>query len=135
MLFDLDDLRTRLLDAGLARVVDELVEAATGCISITTHQRSDESIPIGASKIGGEPDLPAGVEWPHCKNAPLSFACQFNLSSVPANSSAGRLPSEGLLSFFCDTTQFSHVWHVQLFSKLSLARIAFPETLPDYLRY
>lgn len=135
MLFDSDDLRTRLIDAGLARVVAELVESATGCISITTHQRSDESIPIGVSKFGGKPDLPAGVDWPHCNDAPLSFICQIDLSSVAKNPIAGRLPSEGLLSFFCNHAQYTMDWRVQLFSKRNLVRVAFPESLPDYYQY
>jgi uncharacterized protein YwqG len=135
MLFDSDDLQTRLIDAGLSRVVAELVESAAECISITTHQNSDDGIPIGASKFGGNPDLPADVEWPHYKGAPLSFLCQIELSSAAKNPIAERLPSEGLLSFFCNHAEYTMSWHVQLFSIRNLIRVAFPESLPDYYQY
>lgn len=57
----------------------------------------DANIPLGASKIGGEPDLPADVEWPKWKRYAMSFVAQIDLAELAADS---PLPADGLLSFF-----------------------------------
>lgn len=59
-------------------------------------------MPIGASKIGGCPDLPPGVEWPHW-HEPLAFIGQFNLAEVAPFDRERLLPTRGLLSFFYET--------------------------------
>ena len=142
-MFDSDQLRTRLIDAGLARVANDLVDSAAECISIGTQPSSDGDIPVGASKFGGNPDLPPDSDWPRWKDVPLSFLCQFNLSSLAKNPIAGHLPDNGLLSFFYDAEQSTWgfdpkdrgSWHVALFSQHKLVRNELPESLPDYSRY
>lgn len=57
---------------------------------------SDNSIPVGASKLGGLPDLPVDTEWPFNKSDPLQFILQVNLAEL----SESPLPKKGLLSFF-----------------------------------
>lgn len=59
------------------------------------------SVPRGASKLGGQPDLPANTAWPVFQGKPLAFLGQFRMPHVPAvvRRSLG-LPDEGLLSFF-----------------------------------
>lgn len=54
----------------------------------------------GASRIGGDPDLPVGAKWPVGKSGPLSFVAQFDLADVAKHVPA--LPRKGLLSFFVD---------------------------------
>lgn len=54
----------------------------------------------GASRIGGDPDLPIGAKWPTGKSGPLSFIAQFDLADVAKHVPA--LPRKGLLSFFVD---------------------------------
>jgi uncharacterized protein YwqG len=56
--------------------------------------------PIGASKVGGLPDLPAELAWPSWRNGPLDFLAQVNLADIAG--AENDLPSEGLLSFFYD---------------------------------
>lgn len=52
---------------GLRReIVARLVKQAKPALRLFTEVVDDESdIPVGASKIGGLPDLPIGAEWPH----------------------------------------------------------------------
>lgn len=57
----------------------------------------EEALPPGGTRLGGLPDLPAGVEWPAIGDRSLSFVAQVRLSEVAGN---GLLPKGGLLSFF-----------------------------------
>jgi hypothetical protein len=70
---------------------------------------------IGASKVGGLPDLPPGFRWPpggDCHaiynddtggtDRLAGFLAQINFAEVAGTEAARRdLPEEGLLSFFC----------------------------------
>lgn len=40
-------------------------------------------LPKGASRIGGLPDLPPSVKWPHLDGKLLPFIAQINLSDIP----------------------------------------------------
>lgn len=55
---------------------------------------------LGSSRIGGWPDLPAGVEWPRWQDRPMAFLAQINLAEAHAVEPELRLPAAGLLSFF-----------------------------------
>lgn len=61
---------------------------------------ADAELRLGASKLGGRPDLPASVDWPVLRGSPLSFVAQVDLDSVAVMDPSGVLPSSGLLSFF-----------------------------------
>ena len=58
----------------------------------------ESDILIGASKVGGTPDLPDDVPWPMLDKKPLSFLAQINL--VDLDPEISGLPKEGLLSIF-----------------------------------
>jgi uncharacterized protein YwqG len=59
-------------------------------------------MPLGTSKLGGLPDLPAGLAWPKWKTDHLTFVGQVNLAELPASD---LLPKVGMLSFFYDREQ------------------------------
>lgn len=63
----------------------------------------DDDLPVGATKIGGRPDLPAGSAWPSCGGLPLSFVAQINLADATAIVPEIPVPTHGVLSFFYDT--------------------------------
>src|SRR5216683_6961610 len=57
---------------------------------------ANESISVGASKLGGLPDLPPQITWPRWKTDYLTFVAQVNLAELPASDSlpiAGMSPS------------------------------------------
>lgn len=75
------------------------------------------SVGLGASRIGGTPDVPPGFEWPRWerpkggfskylerltgpRSTPLGFIAQLDLSAMPRVSEA--LPDSGWLYFFYD---------------------------------
>ena len=57
---------------------------------------------LGASKVGGLPDLPADTEWPEGENGPTAFVAQWNLEELAASPACWSLPRTGLLSVFID---------------------------------
>lgn len=71
------------------------------------HEITDEDLPIGTSKIGGDPDVPQGFVWPTTKNPndssrPIAFLMQINLAETAPFDKDNLLPKSGLLSFFYD---------------------------------
>lgn len=61
----LDELRASLVVAGVdARDQQMLMGLAKPGLALQSKSAADADIPIGASKIGGAPDLPRGVKWP-----------------------------------------------------------------------
>ena len=55
---------------------------------------------LGQSRLGGRPDLPAGLAWPRYASAPLAFVGQIDLAEIPAGAGRGALPEGGHLWFF-----------------------------------
>ena len=75
---------------------------------LRTRSASDESQPLGSSKLGGKPDLAAGLEWPVVKfkqnphyGEPLAFLGQINLADVAkVDAAIPGVPKQGLISVF-----------------------------------
>ena len=67
---------------------------------------AENELPIGASKLFGNPDVPRGFEWPYIEvdgeEYDLSFIGQINLSEVAKYDKDGLLPGKGMLYFFYD---------------------------------
>ena len=71
---------------------------------------AESGLPVGASRFGGQPDVPAGFTWPVFETAvpedetvkprPLAFLAQFDCASLAPLDREGLLPKTGLLSFF-----------------------------------
>lgn len=90
---------------GLSKVSPDLARLMLESIRLKTQKSDENAIPIGATKIGGLPDLPPSVEWPIWKDAPQAFAAQINLTKVSSLDQTRSLPSKGVLYFFYDSTQ------------------------------
>jgi hypothetical protein len=94
-------------------------------------------IPIGASKFGGTPDLPEGLDWPTFdddEDESLPFLLQVNLADVHEYDVEGLLPAEGMLYFFSDTQPDELDDGRVLYADTTvdqLARRALPESLAD----
>lgn len=74
---------------------------------------SDGNISVGASKYGGDPDVPPGFEWPHRTTFrpaaterqvyPITFVAQINFAEANAYlPTDGVWPQSGMLAFFFD---------------------------------
>jgi uncharacterized protein YwqG/predicted DNA-binding protein (MmcQ/YjbR family) len=71
-------------------------------VLLRTQKSSEGKVPLGATKIGGRPDLPAQVEWPAYRDGkPLAFLAQLDLAEIAkVGTPIKGLPSKGLLSVF-----------------------------------
>jgi len=105
------ELMGRVHEAGLSRVADDLERLIKPSIRITTQAIDEDALPLGASKFGGLPDLPPGVEWPHRQGnpapeypeesgGPLLFLAQIRMDELPSCGASALLPPSGLLYFF-----------------------------------
>src|SRR5262245_60284326 len=54
---------------------------------------------VGASRLGGDPDLPPGMKWPTCRGKPTSFLAQIPLAEF-ARIEPGSVPTDGTLAVF-----------------------------------
>lgn len=121
------------LGAGLALKADGTVWAWGG--EVPADERRADRAPIGATKLGGRPDLPPEAMWPAHESRPLLFMAQVRLADVARLDGSGLLPETGLLSFF-----FLHLYDpigatasvVAYFPEgTPLVRTEFPEELAD----
>jgi uncharacterized protein YwqG len=140
---DMAAFRARLVERNLERHAEALVALAEPSIRLVP-QAAAASQPLGATKLGGAPDLPPGVEWPAFQGVPHSFIAQINLAEMSGLDGAERLPSAGLLSFFYDAEQriwgFDPAdregWRVLYSSSTeAIQPRTFPHELPSHARF
>lgn len=98
-------LRTGIESRGLGALADEILALARPAIRVVPTPTALADLPIGASRIGGTPDLPRGTPWPTWKGEPQSFLGQFDLASLARLPASAALPSEGSLIFFYSARQ------------------------------
>ncbi len=92
------EIRSALIEAGLADLADSLIALARPAIRATTKpvRWHFEHPPVGASRLGGKPDLPPEAEWP----GGLCFIGQVNLRETAGYDTDHLLPKQGMLYFF-----------------------------------
>lgn len=124
-------LRQEIGRFGLNALEANIVALARPAVQMIRTRVDEDMLPLGASKLGGHPDLPAGFEWPRWGDKPLTFIGQFKLSeianapdvdfepdptvpqqlslwdmdtipSTPRHYSEMMLPDQGMLYFFYD---------------------------------
>ncbi|MBI5928873.1 MAG: DUF1963 domain-containing protein [Chloroflexi bacterium] len=99
-----EQIREAFIAEGFSSIVDDLEPLMKDAIGIIGEiKQDDQEIPVGASKLGGAPDLPSNEQWPYWQDGePLSFICQLNLAEVTQHDVQQVLPTSGMLYFFCD---------------------------------
>jgi uncharacterized protein YwqG len=138
------DALAALSQAGLARVTSDLQLLLAPSIRATTSTVSEASLAVGASKLGGQPDMPIGTAWP-VKTQPLGFVGQIKLDDLRAFEAARVLPASGLLAFYYDAAQQTFGddpnskgnWQVLYFppSAGQLQRVSAPTGMPSGAQY
>lgn len=91
--------------AGLSRVIKDIDRVSRASIRLYTTSVDESTLEIGASKLGGIPDLPPGVTWPEWKGLPQSFIAQIRLDDVRQYDTDNVLPQGGMFWFFYDAQQ------------------------------
>lgn len=100
-LASLDDLNALIDRCDLRPARELILSRATPCLHIIAGGPAPDA-PLGATRLGGAPDLPAGAVWPASEHGACSFLGQFDLADLRAGGGANDLPSAGLLSVFVD---------------------------------
>lgn len=100
-----DGVKAAFIAAGLSRLVKDIDFVSRPSIRLYTTPVEESAIPIGASRVGGVPDLPPGVTWPEWKDLPQSFIAQIRLNDIHQFDTNGVLPHIGMLWFFYDAQQ------------------------------
>jgi len=101
-----DALRARLAAAGLGRHAEALLGLAAPSLRLRPQPRPSRPLPLGATKLGGHPDLSAGWSWPRGWETPLSFIAQLDLAAIAHHPHLPQvLPQAGLLVCFYDADQ------------------------------
>lgn len=101
----LPDLQAAVEAAGLGAFWPRLVPHCRPSIRVLPQAAPAEPLPVGASRLGGTPDLPAEAHWPTWQGRPLSFLAQLNLAELAAYPAAAALPAAGWLLFFYDAQE------------------------------
>lgn len=94
------ELSALLTAAGAGKLAGPLKKLALPAVEITPAETPEAKIPIGASKFGGQPDMPKATAWPTSEAGPLNFLAQINLRDLAEHDPAASLPRSGLLLFF-----------------------------------
>lgn len=102
-MFTLPKQKVSLDASGLQRVSQSILELSEPAIRFVIAPGQEASIQVGASKVGGYPDLPPGFPWPECRGHPLDFLAQINLTELSAFEGSDQLPPSGILFFFFGT--------------------------------
>jgi len=111
------ELETVLAHAGLGKWSPRLAAAARPAMILEPGPLEEGAdAPIGASRLGGMPDLPPDVPWPwrpalsgievfgdHAERPwPLTFVAQIDFAEIASAGGLEGFPSSGRLLFFCD---------------------------------
>jgi len=76
-------------------------------ILLKTAETAEVELPVGSSKLLGNPDVCEGFDWPRADDDDgneylLDFLCQINCAQAAPYDKDGLLPKTGMLYFFYD---------------------------------
>lgn len=100
-----ETLREAIQKFKLQRLEEKLISLAKPAIAMVTTAVDELDLPLGSSKLGGLPDVPAGFSWPYRGAKPLTFIGQFRMSELALHASARLLPPHGILYYFYDADE------------------------------
>jgi uncharacterized protein YwqG len=110
------DFGEKMLKMGCFSHKENFIKLARPALRMQEQAIDDQEITIGMSKIGGQPDMPIGVDWPIGNDCTIQydedrdikgeerlagFLGQLNFSEIEYLCVSTKFPKSGLLSFFC----------------------------------
>jgi uncharacterized protein YwqG len=102
----LADLQALVTGAGLGEFWARLAPHCRPSIRVLPQAGAPAAgLALGASRLGGAPDMPAAATWPTWRGRSLSFVAQFNLADVAPHDTRGLLPPTGWVAFFYDALE------------------------------
>lgn len=97
-------LQQALIDADLGAYAHKLLAFKRQCLRLHTHPTQIPT--IGATRIGGLPDLPRNFSWPMHNGRPCEFIAQLNFAEIAPHDFTGTLPTSGILFVFYDGLEY-----------------------------
>ncbi|MGA0599750.1 DUF1963 domain-containing protein [Caulobacter sp. KR2-114] len=95
-----EDVRALAVQCGFGEAAALIETLARPCADML-YAGPGDGAPVGASRLGGAPDLPAETVWPASPSGrPLSFYGQVDLATPELAGLSPNLPDAGLLSLF-----------------------------------
>jgi uncharacterized protein YwqG len=125
-----DELVECIRSSPVSHLEEQIVSRIKPSIRLTTQPVAMDALPLGATRMGGVPDLPPDVEWPHRGDTPLAFIAQVRLSDVSTLDRDSLLPPTGWLCFFYDAEE--QPWGFEPADRDGW-RILYFDTLVDHL--
>ena len=92
--------------AGFGLVADRVAASARPTVLVLRKLLRRAPGEFGTSRLGGNPDLPLGTSWPHCRGKRQSFLGQFRLSDLPPE--AAELGIHGGILLVFMEVRFEH---------------------------
>ncbi|MEM9379495.1 MAG: YwqG family protein [Planctomycetota bacterium] len=112
------DAVARVRASRVADHADAIIDALEPSAVLARRRAAEgEELPLGASRLGGLPDLPRSIQWPTqrftervglfkkrdvVREGPLDFLAQIRCEDVPKGSVPGAFPDHGVLYAFYD---------------------------------
>jgi Domain of unknown function (DUF1963) len=87
--------------AGFAHIADRAAAVSRPTVLVTRRVLPRPPAALGTSRLGGNPDLPAGVRWPRCGPRTQTFLGQIRLADLPPEAAELR-DRGGLLLVFTE---------------------------------
>lgn len=96
------DIRKIIATSPLAGHADEIMKMARPAARMNSYLVESGKLPMGRSRMGGAPDLPAGAAWPTSRGRPIEFLVQVNLAEARQACAMPGIPETGWLLLFHD---------------------------------
>lgn len=101
----IEQIAKALAGSALSSRSSDVVALVRPAIHVISNHVSVATLELGASRVGGVPDLPVGAGWPLWNGEPQSFVAQINLNDIRGLPAAQELPDGGHLTFFYSARQ------------------------------
>ncbi len=95
-------LQRAIHEAGYGDFDSLLLDMARPCVRVLSDVVNQSDLSPTDSRIGGDPHLPSGFEWPACRHAPLCHLATIRLSEIARFRKDVVMPNHGLLHFWFD---------------------------------
>ncbi|MBL8679622.1 MAG: DUF1963 domain-containing protein [Myxococcales bacterium] len=95
-----DPVTRAFADAKLTGEKEKILAAQLPSVRWLAEARKKDDLPLGASKLGGRPDLPTAATWPNANGRAMEHVATIDLASLPAIEGVPK--RSGRLLFFID---------------------------------
>lgn len=101
------EIRQAILETPFAGDVEALMAGGQPALRLHAERVSLDDLALGASRLGGVPDLPSGMDWPCNGDWPLEMIAQINLADAAGCFNLPDLPASGWLVFFYEDPAYT----------------------------